>query len=1460
MEAPGVLSNDSDGDTDPLTAVLVTGVSHGTLTLNANGGFTYTPDANFTGADSFTYKATDGSADSSSVTVTITVNPVNDAPVAVADSYSTDEDTVLTMTAPGVLSNDSDSDSDPMTAVLVTGVSHGTLTLNANGGFTYTPDANFNGADSFTYKANDGLADSSSVTVTITVNAVNDAPVAVADSYSTNEDTLLSVPAPGVLSNDSDVDSATITAVLVSDVTSGTLTLNANGGFTYTPDANFNGADSFTYKATDGSADSSSVTVTITVTEYNMPPVAVADSYSTNEDTVLTVVAPGVLSNDSDGDSDPMTAVLVTGVSHGTLTLNANGGFTYEPAANFDGTDTFTYKANDGAADSSSVTVTITVNPVNDAPVAVADSYSTDEDTVLTVDPGVLSNDSDGDTDPMTAVLVTGVSHGTLTLNANGGFMYTPDANFNGTDTFTYKANDGSADSNTVTVMITVNQVNDAPDAVADSYSTDEDTVLTVIAPGVLANDSDSDSATITAVLVSDVTSGSLTLNANGGFTYTPDANFNGADSFTYKATDGLADSSSVTVTITVNPVNDAPDAVDDTAITNDETSVVINVLANDIDPDSDTLTVIAVSIPAHGTAVINADYSVTYTPAVSYSGADSFTYTISDGNGETDTATVSVNVVGDLGDAVEAPTLVWTTGGSANWFPETTQSYYDGDAAQSGAIGNSQSTYLQTTVTGPGTLTFWWKVSSQTRDYLRFYVDGTLQASIQGEVAWQQKTYSIAEGTHTLKWEYVKDRATVAGSDCGWVDWVVFTPAGDTTPPGPVTGLANTTYEQTSITWTWTDPIDADLDYVNVFLDGAPVGIVQDGVQTYTATGLTPATAYTLGVTTVDTSGNENIATVTDSATTAPTLDTTPPGPVTGLVNTTYEQTAITWTWTDPIDADLNYVNVFLDGAPVGIVQDGVQTYTATGLTPATAYTLGITTIDTSGNENTATVTDSATTAPSSGTPTLGDAVDNTGLAWTTGGNANWFPETTQSYYDGDAAQSGAIGNSQSTYLQTTVTGPGTLTFWWKVSSQTRDYLRFYIDGTLQASIQGEVAWQQKTYSIPEGTHTLKWEYVKDRLASAGSDCGWVDWVVFTPAGDTTPPGPVTGLANTTYEQTSITWTWTDPIDADLDYVNVFLDGAPVGIVQNGIQTYTATGLTPAMSYTLGVTTVDTSGNENIATVTDSATTAPTLDTTPPGPVTGLANTTFEQTSITWTWTDPIDADLDYVNVFLDGAPVGIVQDGVQTYTATGLTPATAYTLGVTTVDTSGNENTATVTDSATTAPSSGTPTLGDAVDNTGLVWTTGGSASWFPETTQSYYDGDAAQSGAIGNSQSTYLQTTVTGPGTLTFWWKVSSQTRDPLTFSIDGMSRASVKGEVAWQEKTYSITEGTHVLKWEYVKDRAYSAGSDAGWVDKVTFSSPSTPLYTEVTRSSHTALPLQIIRSSVTRSHGSGQFPA
>ena len=297
---------------------------------------------------------------------------MNDAPVAANDNFTTAEDTALTVPAPGVLANDTDVEGDALTAVRGTGPAHGTLVLNADGSLTYTPAANFNGTDSFTYQASDGQALSNLAGVTLTITAVNDAPVAANDSFATAEDTAVVVGAPGVLANDTDVDTGhRLTAVLVTDVRSGTLVLTPDGSFTYTPDANFNGTDSFTYRANDRQADSDVATVTVTVESVNDAPVAVNDAFSTPEDTVLTVAAPGVLGNDTDVDSgDVLTAVLVTGVSNGTLVLNADGSFTYTPAANFNGTDSFTYRAKDGQADSDVATVALAVSPVNDAPVA----------------------------------------------------------------------------------------------------------------------------------------------------------------------------------------------------------------------------------------------------------------------------------------------------------------------------------------------------------------------------------------------------------------------------------------------------------------------------------------------------------------------------------------------------------------------------------------------------------------------------------------------------------------------------------------------------------------------------------------------------------------------------------------------------------------------------------------------------------------------------------------------------------------------------------------------------------------------------------------------------------------------------------------------------------------------------------------------------------------------------------
>jgi VCBS repeat-containing protein len=294
----------------------------------------------------------------------------------------------------------------------------------------------------------------------------------------------------------------------------------------------------------------------VSLSSFNNPPLAVDDAYTTDEDTPLNVAAPGVLANDMDAGSDPLTAVLDVGPANGTLTLNPDGSFTYTPNADFNGLDTFSYHASDGTAGSNLATVSLTVNPVNDAPVTVDDAYTTDQDTPLSVSaPGVLANDTDTESDPLTAVLGVGPANGTLTLNSDGSFTYTPNADFNGADSFTYRANDGQTNSNIATVSITVNPVNDPPTALDDAYATHAGRPLNVAAPGVLANDTDTESDPLTAVLNTPPSSGSLTLNSDGSFTYTPAPGFAGTDSFTYRANAGQADSNLATVSISVNSI-----------------------------------------------------------------------------------------------------------------------------------------------------------------------------------------------------------------------------------------------------------------------------------------------------------------------------------------------------------------------------------------------------------------------------------------------------------------------------------------------------------------------------------------------------------------------------------------------------------------------------------------------------------------------------------------------------------------------------------------------------------------------------------------------------------------------------------------------------------------------------------------------------------------------------------------
>jgi VCBS repeat-containing protein len=454
--ASGVLDNDDDDDDDALVASLISGTTNGTLTLDSDGSFEYTPDADFHGTDTFTYVVYDGTTISGTATVTITVTAVNDAPVTTADAYSVDENNTLAINAAdGVLDNDTDADNSSLSATLVTGPTNGTLNLDSDGSFVYTPDVNFVGTDSFTYYATDGSLNGSTVTVIITVNEGEDVPVAAADAYTVDEDTTLTIDAAtGVLANDTDADGDTLKAVLDTGPSHGTLTLNADGSFEYTPDENFHGTDTFTYHANDDLFDSSLTTVTITVDSINDAPEAVADGYSVDEDGELALSTEGLLANDTDIDGDDLDVVLAGDPENGTITWTdqENGLFKYTPNPDFHGTDSFTYYVTDGNLNSDPITVTITVNSVNDLPVATDDEVTLNVNEIEATDINVLGNDTDQDTEDTLTIDTfdaTSEEGATITLNSDGTLHYDPTTSTTITegtvtsDTFTYTITDG---------------------------------------------------------------------------------------------------------------------------------------------------------------------------------------------------------------------------------------------------------------------------------------------------------------------------------------------------------------------------------------------------------------------------------------------------------------------------------------------------------------------------------------------------------------------------------------------------------------------------------------------------------------------------------------------------------------------------------------------------------------------------------------------------------------------------------------------------------------------------------------------------------------------------------------------------------------------------------------------------------------------------------------------------------
>ena len=381
----------------------------------------------------------------------------NEPPTAVDDYYTMPED-LFFYSRPatfGVLANDHDAESDPLTAVLVDGPQHGVIILNPDGSFIYDPDRDFFGIDTFTYSAVD-FRPSAPATVTFEVTPEYDPVDTVADSYKALPSSVLSVDsAGGVLANDENPDQVTLSAVLAEDVGQGQLTLRGDGSFDYDAQG-FRGTTTFSYQVDDGTQLSAPVLVTLTV---NTPPLANDDTYELTEDeSLVTSDLLGVLNNDLDADGDTLTATLLSDPLHGTVMLNEDGGFSYIPPAEFSGSDQFRYRIDDGRNEFAEAIVRLNVVSVNDPPITTEDSYYALPDHLMSVsvERGLLANDVDVDGPQLTAILLNPPAHGTLTLNSDGSFQYLPKPGYTGTDIFSYRADDTLDVSRETEVHLTV--------------------------------------------------------------------------------------------------------------------------------------------------------------------------------------------------------------------------------------------------------------------------------------------------------------------------------------------------------------------------------------------------------------------------------------------------------------------------------------------------------------------------------------------------------------------------------------------------------------------------------------------------------------------------------------------------------------------------------------------------------------------------------------------------------------------------------------------------------------------------------------------------------------------------------------------------------------------------------------------------------------------------------------------
>ncbi|MDT8439336.1 MAG: tandem-95 repeat protein [Wenzhouxiangellaceae bacterium] len=675
VAAPGVLDNDTDPESHALTAALAVAPANAlSFTLNPDGSFDYTPAADFNGSDSFTYLANDGQANSAPATVTITVEPVDDPPLAIAGLASTDEDTPVTITLTG-----SDADGDSLSFAIGTPPANGSLgaitPIDATTAeVVYTPDPDFNGGDSFSFAVDDGTTASAAAAISITVNAVNDPPVADAQLVNAVEDTPVTIMLTG-----SDIDGDSLSFAIATTPTNGSLgaitPIDATSAeVVYTPTTGFVGSDSFSFTVNDGTLDSTAATVDIDVASSNAIPVADPQSTSTNEETALIVTLTG-----SDADGDPLTFAISTAPNSGSLSALTPIGptsaqVTYTPGLDFNGADSFEFTADDGSDTSPAATVAITVDPVNDPPSftpgvdvdVLEDSGAYNQPWATVISAGPADESGQSLTFNITANDNPGLFAVGPTLDAStGNLSFTPVADAFGSANLTLvlsddggTANGGVDTSAIVNLVITVAAVNDAPSfsAGADQTVAEDAGAQTVaawataISPGPANEAGQSLNFNVTGNTNPGLFSAGPSVGPTGTLSFTPAANAFGSATIRLALSDdggtangGINASALQEFTITVNPVNDPPSVVNQTLATHSAIRITLGasdsqLLKNGASDIDDPLSALSVSpLPATSTngAILTLIDAATgtyrYDPPGGFVGADSFSFQVCD-------------------------------------------------------------------------------------------------------------------------------------------------------------------------------------------------------------------------------------------------------------------------------------------------------------------------------------------------------------------------------------------------------------------------------------------------------------------------------------------------------------------------------------------------------------------------------------------------------------------------------------------------------------------------------------------------------------------------------------------------------------------------------------------------------------------------------------------------------------